>query len=201
MITFLLIRHGDTMAGNTVPGRKPGVHLSSNGLKQAAQIAELLKDVPIKHICCSPLDRTLETAGPISESHGLVLEINPGLLEIDFGDWTGKSFQELESIYEWKLFHIFRSGTRIPNGEMMIEIQQRMVTEIEKLRERFKSGIIAVVSHGDPIKTLIAHYAGIPLDYVLRVRIDTASVSVIKIDDFGAELRCLNFSDHLPPLE
>ncbi len=127
------------------------------------------------------------------------MEIREGLHEVDFGDWAGMSFEELGEIPRWRQFNTFRSGTRIPGGELMVEVQARMVAEIEAMRREFPKSILALFSHGDPIKTAIAHYAGFPLDLMLRFEIGLASVSILDIRDSGPRLLCLNHTgDRLP---
>ena len=117
-----------------------------------------------------------------------------GLVEVDFGDWTGKRFEELRNDNIWYLFNTYRSGTRIPGGESMQEIQLRMVKAVEKIRIDNNANNIIIVSHGDPLRCLIAYHLGIPLDFILRFEISTASVSLLKINDYGSKILCLNSS-------
>jgi probable phosphoglycerate mutase len=177
-----------------------GVHINQEGQVQVEQLVERLSRIAIDVICSSPLDRTRETAALIARSKGLEVRICPGLNEVEAGDWTGCKIDELDGMEKWKQYNMFRSGTRIPGpgGELMVEVQARMVVEIERLREQFPHGIIAVVSHGDPIKAAIAHYMGIPLDFLLRFEVDPASVSVIAINDYGAKVLCINQTGQLP---
>ncbi|MCU7492070.1 MAG: histidine phosphatase family protein [Bacteroidota bacterium] len=198
MTTFYLMRHGNTTAGDTIPGRLPGVHLSDNGRQQALRLADMLAGVPFDVIFSSPLERTRETAEPLCKHLKKDPVILDDIIEIDFGDWTGKSFSELEPDEKWKQFHTFRSGTRPPKGELMADVQKRMVDRLESLRHEYPQGTLALFSHGDPIKVAIAHYAGIPLDFILRIKINTGSFSVISIDDWGPKIHCLNQTGELP---
>jgi probable phosphoglycerate mutase len=192
MAVFLLIRHGYTdMVDVAIAGRMPGIHLNARGREQAARLAGRLERVKLDAVCSSPLERTLETAAPIASSHGLPIRICEGLNEIEYGEWTGWEVPRLHGQI-WESFNAFRSGTRIPGGEMMIEVQSRMIAELEKLHLDFPDGVVAVVSHADPIKTAIVHFAGIPLDLFLRLDISPASVSVVKIDDYGPRIFRLN---------
>ncbi|MGE5681579.1 MAG: histidine phosphatase family protein [Bacillota bacterium] len=201
MTTFYLIRHGNTTAGSKISGRDRGYHLSENGQQQAKNLGERLANVKFDAIYCSPMERTMETAKAVAEKHNLEPQVLEKIIEVDFGDWTGKTFDELEKDQKWKLFHIFRSGTRAPNGEHMIEIQMRMVTEIERLRQLHPDGTVAIVSHGDPIRTAIVYYAGMPMDFMLRLNISTASVSIITVDDWGPQIQCINDTDEIPELK
>ena len=192
--TFLLIRHGNCdPVGKFIAGRRPGIHLNQEGREQVGELAVFLKDIPLCAVYSSPLERTVETAKAIVNENRVQLEIKEELNEVDYGLWTGMSFKELSKEDLWGAFNTFRSSTRIPGGEMMPEVVARMSRFTEKSR-RAADGVFAIVSHGDPIKALIAHYGGIPLDMVLRFEISTASVSVIELNDYGASIRCINMS-------
>src|SRR5687767_2098663 len=109
--TFLLIRHGlHELGGDIIAGRTPGVHLSDAGRTQADGLCARLADVSIDAIYSSPMERTIETAQPLATRRGLTVEHSPELLEIDFGDWTGKSLHELRGSPGWREWNSFRSG-------------------------------------------------------------------------------------------
>jgi broad specificity phosphatase PhoE len=117
--------------------------------------------------------------------------------EIDFGEWTGKSFEELEPLPAWRRFNRLRSIARIPGGESMPEAQIRMVSELECMRRRHPGQHVALFSHGDPIKAAIAHCAGIPLDLFHRIDIAPASVSVVSLDESGPRILRVNDTGEL----
>lgn len=193
MTDFLCIRHGDTDAvGVRLVGRLAGVSLNAKGRAQAKALAERLAAEPPDRIVCSPLERTRDTAGVIAERVGRPVEEDEGLLEIAFGEWTGRSFDELEREPLWRAYHHFRSGIRIPGGEMAVEVQARMVAVTERLHSESPDTAIALVSHGDPIRYLLAHYAGIPLDHALRLAVDVGSLSRISMDQWGPRVLALN---------
>jgi probable phosphomutase (TIGR03848 family) len=193
MATFFLIRHGlNDFVGNAIAGRKTGVHLNAAGKEQANRVAERLREAGISHIFSSPLERAKETAEPLARALKLEIEISDALLEIDFGDWTGKSFEELERLESWKKWNYFRSGNRVPNGETMSQVQARMVGEIERIRRKLPQGVVAVFSHGDPIKSVLAYYLGMPLDCMLRVETSPAGISEIVIDDWRVKVHRVN---------
>lgn len=198
MSIFLLIRHGNSEAVDYIPGRAPGVHLSKTGKQQAKELAENLTSIQIDMLISSPLDRTIETAHFIAEKKSLFTEVNEAFLEIEFGEWTGKSFAELEKDTQWKNFHTFRAGTKIPLGELITETQNRFVTEIIALRKLHPEKTIAIVSHGDPIRAAICYFTGIPLNMMLGITIGTASVSVLEINEWGSTLHCLNHKGKMP---
>lgn len=198
MTRFLLIRHAanDTI-GKSFAGRMAGVSLNEAGTEQAHRLAERLAAVPIAAIYTSPLQRAVETARPLSERLGLELSLLDGLSEIDCGDWTGKEFAELRQETAFERFNRFRSGTRIPGGELMLEAQVRMITTLEKLALEHADQNVVVVGHADPIKSALAYFAGIPHDLAGRLEISTASISALELSKDGARILLINCTGDL----
>lgn len=197
MTNFFLMRHGQSEAVNYIAGRKTGIHLTEKGIRQVEHTAQYFSGIKIDKIFCSPIDRTYETAEIIGKYLKLKVEKDKELMEVDFGDWTGKSFDELKNKRQWMLFHTYRSGTRIPGGETMAEVQLRSVNRVQEIREGSDGKNILLVSHGDPLRCLIAYYLGIPLDFILRFEISTASVSILQLDENRARVLSVNFSGNL----
>ncbi|MGE0127371.1 MAG: histidine phosphatase family protein [Blastocatellales bacterium] len=198
MTRFLLIRHGMTdSVGRAVAGWTPGVYLNDKGRWEAARLAERLADAPIKAIYSSPLERACETAQPISRKFGLDVQVVEDVGEVKFGEWTGRELSELNNDPLWRRFNSLRSLTRAPGGETQLEAQARMIAALELLRARHPDQMVAVVSHGDVIKSAIAYYAGIPLDLFHRVEIGTASVSVVEVGGHYPHIVCVNNTGEL----
>lgn len=198
MSTFLLVRHAAIDPhGTSIAGRAPGVALNAAGRAQAAALAESLRRVAVDAVYSSPMERAWETARAIAEAHSLELQISPALEELDFGEWTGRAFADLDGVPAWLHFNTFRSGTRIPGGEHMLEVQARAVGEIERLRARHPEETVVVVSHGDVLRSIVAWYIGLPLDLFQRLEIGPASSSTLEVTDDGARLTLLNAP---PPL-
>ncbi|SRR5690606_33249975 len=189
---LILVRHGESEAYDYLPGRKPGVNLSAAGVAEVKNLAKHLTRFNIDIIFSSPVDRTKQTAEIISSSISKEIKFADELMEIDFGEWTGKSFAELKNDNQWKLFHKFRSGTRIPGGETILEVQFRMIKKIEEIISKYSGKTILIVSHGDPIKSALCYYLGLPLDFISRVSIDTASLSVLILNESGPIIKSLN---------
>jgi probable phosphomutase (TIGR03848 family) len=193
MTTLYLIRHGLTdLVGHTMAGRMPGVHLNETGRREAERLAEALAHAPIQRIYSSPLERARETAAPLAAKLGLDVRISEALNEVDVGDWTGKTIKELEPVELWKQWNQFRSGLRIPNGETMLEVQARMMGALESVRRKLPDGAVALISHGDPLRATLAYLLGAPLDMLLRFEVGPASVSIVHLHDWGAQVRCIN---------
>mgnify|MGYP001272979075 CR=1 FL=1 len=187
MTTFYLIRHAEKDAPEDVlAGRTPGIGLSERGRRQAEAIAQRLAAEPIRAVCASPVQRAKETAEPLARTRGVQVQTRAGLHEIEFGEWTGKRFAELEAVESWRWFNRFRSGTRVPGGETIGEVQARFVAEMLRLREAYPNDGVALVSHGDPIRVALGYFLGAPLDLFERIEVGLASISVVAMDEVGA---------------
>jgi len=198
--TFLLIRHGATdVLGRAIVGRSVGIHINRQGEMQAQRLAEILQNLPITVIACSPLERTHQTAAPLATRLGLPIRACQGFNEVAYGEWTGHEFQALADQSLWRQYNQHRSNIRIPGGEMAIEMQARVVAEMNLLQEEVPESMVAVFSHGDPIKTAIAHCLGMPLDFILRLEISPASISVITIEQGWPRVLTINHTGDCPP--
>jgi broad specificity phosphatase PhoE len=196
--TFLLIRHGSTAAvGTRLAGRLPGSALDDEGRAQAARLAWRLRASPLAAVCSSPMPRALETAAPLASQHGLEIQQCAGLDEIDFGDWSGRTFAELDPLPTWRQFNSIRSCTRIPGGEHICEVQVRVVSELERIQRDYPHGTVVLVSHADVLRAALAYYAAIPIDLFLRIEISPASISTLQLDEGGP--RILNINCTEPP--
>jgi len=154
--------------------------------------------VAIRAVYTSPLERAIETAEPIARRHGLEPQHVPEIGEIHLGEWQGLTMQELDKREDWRRFNTFRSGTRAPGGELMLETQTRMVRQLDRLCAKHPDEIVALVSHGDPLRSALAYFLGIPLDLVLRFEVSPASLSIVQIHDWGARVLCLNDTGEVP---
>jgi len=199
MMNLLLIRHAvNDWVGDRLAGWTPGVHLNDEGQAQATALANRLASAPLTAVYSSPLERTMETAQPLAQAHGLAVEVRQGLGEAQYGDWTGRSLKELKDDELWPVVQVYPSGARFPGGESMREVQARIVAELDAIRDAHLGQTVAVVSHSDPIKMAVAHYAGLALDLFQRLTISPASVTAIAFTQYGPRLVCLNHTDPLP---
>jgi len=202
IMNLLLIRHAQNdWVGERLAGWTPGVHLNEVGRAQAAALAQQLAEVPLAAIYSSPLERTLETAQPLAETRDLTVEVREGLGEARYGDWTGRSLEELQKEELWPVVQVYPGGARFPGGESMREVQARIVAEIDAIRDAHAGQTLAVISHSDPIKMAVAHYAGLPLDLFQRLTVAPASVTAFAFTKFGPRLLCLNHTGSLPSFE
>jgi probable phosphoglycerate mutase len=193
--TFLLVRHAQhDYRVDALAGRLPNIHLSGEGQKQAGRLAQTLASLPVRAVYSSPLERTRDTARQIADCFDLPVQLSEALNEIDFGDWTGKTFQELSASPAWQQWNALRSRASIPNGESMLAVQARAVAALEEWRARHTGELVVVVSHADLIRAALAHYLSLPLDLFLRIQVNHASVSAVRLGDDFTQVLCLNSS-------
>jgi probable phosphoglycerate mutase len=201
MTTFLLIRHAlCDPVGKLIAGRTPGIHLNDRGRRQAAALAIRLERLPVAEVRSSPLERAVETAQALAGVFGLPVVRDERLNEVDFGDWTGRTLTELDRIPEWRDFNERRSSTRIPGGEAIREVVSRSTAALDQVRRtpELAGRLVAVVSHGDVLRSLVAHCIGMDLDAIHRIEIAPASVSILLSEGDNWRLLLLNSTDDWP---
>jgi probable phosphoglycerate mutase len=200
MTYLFLIRHGenDWVDTGKLAGRTPGVYLNEKGRTQSAALAERLQSQPISAIYSSPLERCVETAQPLANALNLPVREEPGVIEVDYGDWRGASLKDLSKTPEWQLVQIYPGGFRFPQGETLREVQNRVITTLEAIRLQHQGQAVAVFAHGDVIRTALAYYLGTPLDMFQRIHISTASVSLIGFHHFGPHILRMNDTGEMP---
>jgi len=177
----VLVRHGQTTTtGSVLPGRAPGLHLSDAGRAQAEAAAARLATLgTVAALYVSPLERTRETAAPIARALGLRPRVARGLLECDFGEWTGRKLAELRKLPEWATVQSAPSTFRFPGGESFPEMQARICGEIDRIVAAHPGERVVCVSHADPIKAAVAHAQGVHLDLFQRTVVSPCSLSVV----------------------
>ena len=177
----VLVRHGQTATtGKLLPGRAPGLHLADAGRAQADKAAQRLGAMGgIAAVYASPLERTRKTAAPIGKAVGQRVRTNRGLLECEFGDWTGRKLADLNKLPDWKTVQGAPSTFRFPGGESFTEMQTRICSEIDRLVAKHPGERIVCVSHADPIKAAVAQAQGVHLDLFQRIVISPCSITPI----------------------
>jgi probable phosphomutase (TIGR03848 family) len=202
----LLVRHGQTpTTGKVLPGRAPGLHLSDTGRQQAEAVAGRILALQgpkrkVAAVYASPLERTRETAAPIAAALGLRVQRQKGLLECDFGDWTGAELKVLVKRPEWGTVQRHPSGFRFPGGESFTEMQARMVGAVDILRAAHPGQTVVAVSHADPIKAVVAHALGTHLDLFQRIVVSPCSVSAVLYGAEGPVVLAVNSTGELRSL-
>lgn len=190
----LLVRHGRTpTTGAILPGRAAGLKLADEGHAQAEAAAARLAQVPnLAAVYSSPLERTRQTATPIAKALGLKVKVDRGLIECDFGDWTGADLKTLAKLTEWTTVQRWPSGFRFPGGESFSEMQTRITATVARLAAAHRGKAVVLVSHADPIKAVVADALGTHLDLFQRIVISPCSVSAISYGPTGPAVLGVN---------
>jgi broad specificity phosphatase PhoE len=194
MALVILVRHGQT--DENINGRISGqgpVPLNTRGQEQARLVADILAPLGVTHLFSSPLVRARQTAQFLADRLQQPIAEIPDLREVGYGDWEGKTFGEMRNHpVAHQVFNDPASAT-FPNGESLVAVQQRGVQAIEWVRMTYPQGIIALVSHGDVIRTALAHYLGMPFNDYRRMNIDNGAISVLELFDDWVRVKAINF--------
>jgi probable phosphomutase (TIGR03848 family) len=194
MATLFLIRHALTaQTGRILYGQTPGVDLDDRGRAQAERLAERFASVRLTAIYSSPLDRCTQTVEPLATAKRLRVSLAPDLIEMDTGAWTGRTLPQVRRTKLWRVVQTEPSLFRFPGGEGFVEAETRAVAAVDRIARKHPRGRVAVASHGDIVRIVLAHLLGTPLDDFQRIVVDTASVSVVVID--GGQRRVVLAND------
>ena len=200
MLTALLVRHASCdHVGQRIAGRLPGVQLNALGTTQAEALAEVIAGLGIAAIYSGPLERARQTAGILAARTGHQVRLAPGLDELDFGTWTGRSLASLDSDPVWQAFNQARDTTRIPGGELMSEAVDRARAELARMEDAHPDATVVAVSHGDVIRGLLVRCLGLPMGAVHRLEASPASVSVIRLWPGSSQVVAVNWVAGVPP--
>jgi len=194
MALVILVRHGQTdeNVSGKISGQGP-VALNTRGREQAQLAAEVLTTLGITHLFCSPVLRARQTAEILAQQLRLAITEMPDLREVGYGDWEGRFFHEIrQSPIAHQVFNDPVNAI-FPNGESLPEVQQRGVQVIETVRHQLPQGVLALVSHGDVIRTVLAHYLGMPFNEYRRINIDPGALSVLELFNDWVRVKTVNF--------
>lgn len=198
MSLVVLIRHAHSTANATgvLSGRKSGIHLSDVGRKQAQNLASRLGAISIKALRSSPLERCEETIAPWVKKYGVAtqIEIDDGLVEMDYGIWSGRKLRSLAKDPLWNTVQVQPSRVSFPDGESVAAMQGRAMSAVFRALEAPGKGHVLLVSHGDILKAIIASSLGMHLDEFQRFVVDPASISVLDFSQDKPRLLLMNDS-------
>jgi broad specificity phosphatase PhoE len=191
---LLLVRHGlNDAVGKRLAGRDMSVHLNGQGIKQAQNVAEWLANKKVSVILSSPLTRAMETAEPLAALIGVTILEQDALMEVDYGDWAGKTFEELEKITAWKEVIQSPATMRFPHGESIQQIKTRLRQFLDNLTSTYADDeVVVCFSHADILAILIAQCMGLPLENYPRVTISPASISGLTSTKYGWQIHFIN---------
>lgn len=164
--------------------------MSEHGRAQAAALEERLRGCRFAAIHTSPVQRARETAEAIAR--GRAVAVADALDELDFGSWTGKSFAILADEPAWGDWNSRRAVARAPGGESMAQATARAVAHVEAVARAHDEAAVALVTHGDIIRGVLAHYLGLSLDRLLSFDVDPASISRLAVGEWGGRVLSIN---------
>jgi len=199
--SIYLLRHGHSTANakSVLAGRDFKVKLSPVGEKQAVAVADELSNKKFEKIYSSPLPRCMQTVEPLAKKLKIDIQISEGLIEMEYGDWSGKKLSSLSRKKLWGTIQSRPSLVRFPNGESFLEMQSRAIESVNKLAIPGKN--VLLCSHGDVIKAIVAGFLGLHLDKFQSLSIDPASITAIDLVNGRARLRLMNDTSFLKELK
>lgn len=186
-MTAILLRHGRSTSNtaHTLAGRSEGVDLDDKGSDQASGLVERIGSLPVKAIVRSPLLRCERTVEPLATALGLIPVVDDRLVEVDYGQWTGRKISELVKEPLWGVVQQQPSAAVFPEGEGLAQVQARAVAAVRehdrRLADEHGGDVLWIAcTHGDVIKAVLADALGLHLDGFQRITADPASMSVIR---------------------
>lgn len=192
MTTVHLIRHARHADYGRVLSGRSDIPLSPDGRAQAEALAASVAPLGLTHLHASPRPRARETADAITASTGLTVEVVPALEEIDFGAWTGRTFEDLGPDPDWQAWNSRRSQARPPGGESQGDATARALAHIDAFAAAHPEARVAMISHADIIRGVLAHHLGVGGDGILRFDVDAASMSTLVVEAWGSRITGLN---------
>ena len=191
--TVFLVRHiPHQFQGRVHVGRMPDLEFAPGAPERLERLARRFARERLDAVYASPIARAQGTAHGFADPANVPVHTREGLNEIDAGDWTGRAFADFHDTPERQAWDSARAFNRTPGGETLLEAQCRMVAVLEEVRALHPDGRVALVSHGDPIKTLVLHCLGMPLDSYDRFELDPGSVTTAVVGSWGAKIIRLN---------
>jgi broad specificity phosphatase PhoE len=178
MTTVLLVRHAEhVLQGHVLVGRSDNAPISQKGEEQIRHLADILASEPIAAVHSSPRARARQTAAWIAMRHGLNVETHAALDEIDFGGWTGLTFEELSAMPQWRAWNEKRDETIPPEGESMRDMQARVLDHLHAVRKSYPWKTVVLVSHAEPIRAALLHAMNLPLNEFARIDVLPGSIN------------------------
>jgi probable phosphoglycerate mutase len=197
---FFLLRHGETEWNRErrVMGRRP-VPLSEHGRRQLCALLPHLEDLGIRTVWTSPLERARGTAELVARHLGdIEVKEDPGLTEVDYAGWEGKTFQGLLEDPEYHAFHRDPVATPIPGGgESLLAVRERVFAAMERIARDSRGAPVVVVSHGDPLRLILAACLGMETREFRRLRVDNGALSAVELTGDWAEVKFVNMRPDL----
>lgn len=192
-VVVYFVRHGrHDRLGQVLCGRMAGVTLGEPGLTEARALSKRLSREDISAVYASPLERCRQTAQPVADALSLPVLEHEDLMEVDYGEWTGAAFADLEPLPAWNAWNRERSSAIPPGGESMAQVQMRVGRFLNEAVRCYDDDRIVAVTHGDVIKAALIAALGLPLDAHDRLEVSPGSLSVVVAGDWGVKVHSMN---------
>lgn len=194
-LRLILVRHGETLWN--AQGRVQGftdLELTERGRQQAQALAQALQHEPLDAVYSSPLRRALETARLIAQPHGLAVQTDAELMEMDQGELEGLTGEEMRRLYpellaEWR---VHPAQVKLPGGESLAQLQERAWAAIEHIRARHPEGVVVVVGHNFTNVAILCRVLGLDMNEFRRLKQDVAAMNIVEFRPDGAVLLAAN---------
>lgn len=191
---FLMVRHATCQhIDDTLLGRTLDAPLDAHGKRQARALAERLSSEAPLRVECSPRRRTLQTACAIAERAHCDMRVAPALDELDFGEWAGRTFAQLEHDRGWRRWNENRDQARTPAGIGIRVVQQSVGRHLATLAANCSGATLVLVTHAEIIRSVVLYCLGAPARNYLGITIDPASITRLCADpDGGVRVEAIN---------
>ena len=178
------MRHAVTAeTGIKLSGRLPGIPLSPEGIDAAWAVAASLANMDLAAVYTSPIQRCRETAQILAAPHQKKPRSLQGLVEVEYGSWSGRSLRSLYRLRLWKGLMADPAGFRFPQGETLEEVRTRAVRTMRRLSRAHADETVLAVSHGDVIRSLAAHALTGSVDIIHRLHVSPLGITVLESSD------------------
>jgi broad specificity phosphatase PhoE len=192
-----LVRHGEVEASyHRVFGGTIDMELSPLGHDQVKAAADYFQRHPPHVMYASPMKRVQQTLAPLARWTGLHPIVLPGLREVDFGEWTGLSWEQVYerfkvSAFDW--LNQLETGS-IAQAESTADFRKRVDDALRQILTESPNKEIAVIAHGGTIRMLLALILDLPFTKMSAFDIEYASITRVKIQPHKTEIELLNFT-------
>jgi probable phosphoglycerate mutase len=183
---LILVRHAVTAeTGHRLSGRTPGIPLSAAGVTAATELAANLASAEFAAVYASPIQRCRETAAILARPHGIKPRIRQRLIEVEYGTWSGRTLRSLYRLRAWKSLMQDPVGFRFPEGETLDQVRRRAVRTVAQLAGKHEDETVLAVSHGDVIRSIVAHSLNGSTDLIHRLHVSPLGITVLETTPDG----------------
>jgi probable phosphoglycerate mutase len=194
MIIFLRHAQAENNTKRILAGRTEGVPLTKTGIEQAERIAEYLKPLDISAIYSSPIERASHTAEIVAKNNSLDCKLDDRLTEIDMGRFTRMNYDDMFAKYGNIFLKFYENDPVISQHEVETfpQVQNRILGMVNHLVEKHKNENVILVTHMDPIKSMLSTVMDLKPKTLFELIIANASLTVIKEYDGKFSLSAIN---------